>query len=118
MLMRSDARELDNARGVTSTARVKAAMRAMMGWIAALGLMMSRARGAWATGGGARWAARRGVFGDVCARDVCVGFARVWGGIGVARVGNARVLGMVLGFCLERERARVERESFCACTAY
>jgi len=56
MLMRSDARELDNARGVTSTARVKAAMRATMGWIAALGLMMSRARGAWATGEGARWA--------------------------------------------------------------
>jgi hypothetical protein len=56
--------------------------------------------------------------GDVCARSVCVGFARVWVGIGGARVGNARVMGMVLGFCLERERARVERESFCACTAY
>jgi len=87
-------------------------------WIAALGLMMSRAHRAGATGGGERWAARDGLGGDVCARSVCVGFARVWVGIGGARVGNARVMGMVLGFCLERERARVERESFCACTAY
>ena len=117
--MRCDAYERRVAahpRGVTSTARVE--RRCAQRWIAALGLMMSRAHMAWATGEGARWAARDGLGVDVCARGVCVGFARIWGGVGGARVGNARVMGMVLGFCLELERARVERESFCACTAY